>query len=305
MIPISEPLWNSLCDIVRPYKVAEGEIEEIRVSFSLEKPGITASVKKPFPEIEHQDYDEQFSEIEHQDYDEYPKNKTVTFREPPAPRIKKGIVETLFKNVKNTPPSTSLGIENIIIRPEGIHVFYEIYKTGVDNFEPSLYKELADALVDENYLDKPGDFAGGNLSMYETEEEYIQGGDEGKYELDGTLYRFTRQPYKYWSAGRDTDYPTNIEEWAEFASNSEEEKERKLKKDKYRVHFHPSGIRVDENNSLVQIFKKVEKEFFDEITFTQNIKSFSLRDLYVGEGIYYFKGDFTVQSDEQLGLLQP
>lgn len=318
MIEISDSTWETLCDIVRPYMEAEGEIEEVGISFESKRSGLTATVTKPVVGVDvdwtgdsdeetEGDTDEEIpeppfeTELEDIDEEDIPRNGEVTFYEPPAPQIRQAMVADLLDHVRQTPPAVSIGIRRIIVTEEGINTYYELRRAGMDTGSNSLYETLAEALHEEEYLDSPDNFGGGTLNMYEQSEEFRFSG-EGKYRVDGTLYRLTEEPYKYWSAGPDEDYPTDIEEWAEFASDNEVDKKRQLEKDQYRIHFHPSGFGVGESNSLVGFFRTAEDEFFKGVEFTSSVEDEGLGEVFVGDGVYYMTGGFKIDSDRRVEL---
>lgn len=260
MIETPDEIWMQLVHKLEPSTHTVDEIEE--VSVSLRNGGITARTKTPLntesnhsneKSIDPEEIDPEDIEI---DESEIETNEEVFIYEDFGIEIK-SIVENRIEDVVNsTPPLCNTEITRVTVNEDQINAVLSL-KTTVSTEDTDLYHRLSQILSEQDDIESSDKFGYGVIDgVYRIDEDSI--GSTG-WEFDGTLNRLTDEPYKYWSSGKDTDYPTNMEEWAEFASETEAEKEQKLRRDQTPIHFHPMKRGLAEDHPYIEWFKDAEE----------------------------------------------
>lgn len=243
-------IWRMLKSKLEPATDAEGDIEEITVRFK--NGGLKARTTKPF--VKHPFSPSSNENEGEEESDE--ENTEVFIRNEKVHKIKSSVCEVIDNTIIETPVMSSLNIDKVIVKEDIMHpvITLEHLDYNID----WIMSDLSDALVETNFIDSPEELAYGCIDRCGYNEE------KNVWSIDGTMYRYTDEPYKYWSAGSDTDFPTNMDEWFEFVSDSEREKEIVKNRDVRMVHFHPARYRAEESDPLVKWYKKVSKFIQDK-----------------------------------------
>lgn len=235
-------IWEKLSSEVEPYTVAEGDIKSISISFK--EGGVVATTLDPMPTV---DQDEDFPSAE--DVDEIPENESVFIYEDYGVKLKKMILEEYHTKFDNS-EIVEHEIVNTTVTKESIETSCRFSVTLEPDESQYVYDGLAEGLVANGEIDNKSDFAFGTIRRaYYTEDGLLEDG----WEFDGTIYRYTDEPYEWWSE------PENIEEWADFVSDSEREREHELNKERYIVHQHPTEHGLDDSNSYIKWFKDTQE----------------------------------------------
>jgi hypothetical protein len=262
-------IWDFLVEKLKPATVDDSPIKSIGIN--IREGGIMATTLEPTPTYDYNYIDEDF-DIEECDISEmqsklkkeeeemqenpekYPENESVFIYEQIGNDIKQKIMERLSKSVSSTPTLSSTEYIRGTVTEDKMSAVFEISHHSNEEW---IKKELGEILTEQGHIDKPDELAYGtidNVYSNERSESSFSG-----WEFDGTLYRYTDAPFEYWSKGQNSEYPTNMAEWEEFASESEIEKSIVKNRDKHIIHFHPMEHQLNEDHPLIQWFKKVEE----------------------------------------------
>ena len=288
---IEKATWNKLCEKLAPSTKASGEIEKVVVK--LRNGGIVATTCEPRPSIEDVSFDESQEppfESNSGEESEIEQNEEVFIYEDFGIEIKTLIDDCLESAIRDTPVNCSVEFRRAILDDEYIRPVFRV-NVGLSSNKTNLYTELADALVANERIDSRQEFAYGSIDKcwYNDGE---RGFTEG-WEFDGTLYRYTQEPYRWWSEGPDTDEPSDMDAWAEFASETESEREQVRNRDRHVVHFHPMERGLSKDNSYVQWFNKAEDILYDKIELSGSEESFRLNSVRLDESGVNLEGSLT------------
>lgn len=279
-------VWNELTDVLEPVTVAEGEIESIRVSVC--NGGVKVKTAEPIPtpdyeqdigdfdpeEDDPQEHIEKFREQREEiDPEDMPENEEIQLYDDFGIQLKQLILDRVEDSVVNTPTLASVSVTRCTVTEDNISPVVTL--TNRTNRDTEVKDELATALVEAGSLESEEKLAYGRIdSVYYNDGEI---GDDG-WEFDGTLYKYTDKPYDYWEKGADTDYPRDMDEWAEFASETEGRKQHILEKDTHVVHFHPMKRGLSDDNPLIQWHKSVRDKALSNYEFNNDV----VEDKYLG-----------------------
>lgn len=258
-----EDLWSKLTEKLGP---STNTVDNIKsVSVKTRTGGIVArTIRGPDQDIEvESDENESPSSLEEieqslketrEEIEDIETNEDVFIYEEFGLRLKGMIERKVEEVVENTPALTEYDIRRATVTQESITpVVY--MSTQVPTSETDLYERLSNILYKQDNIDSPHRFSHGTIdSVYYSESGFSEG-----WNFDGTLHRLTKEPYKYWSDSSDTDYPTNMEEWAEFASDSESSREQTLNREDHLIHFHPMERGLSEDHPYITWFNDAEE----------------------------------------------
>jgi hypothetical protein len=249
-------VWEKLSSEVEPSTVADGEIETISVSFK--EGGMTATTVEPIPDINTSSEDG-FPSAEN--IDEIPENESVFIFDDYALELKERILENYHSKFENS-DLLEYEIVNINVTKDTITAVCRFSISLVEDEAEELYGELADALVENGEINNSDEFAFGTIDKaHYTGDEFIEKG----WEFDGTVYQYTDEPYNWWAE------PDNIEEWAEFVSDTEIGRQQELNRDEYVVHLHPSEYGLDESNSYIEWWKDAKESLRERVNCTEKL----------------------------------
>jgi hypothetical protein len=287
-------IWESLVDKVKPATIPEEPIESIGVS--IQEGGIKAVTLDPIPTYDFDHIDEEIdikqddiselqrkldkeSENMEENPEDYPENEEVFIYEDLGTDIKGMIMERLSDALLDAPVLSSCEFVRCTVTEEEISAVFELSYHIDKNW---IKDDLAEILADEGRIDSSSDLAYGSIDTVYCSDSDIS--SFSGWTFDGTLYRYTETPFEYWSAGRDTDYPTNMDEWVEFVSESKEEKAVAKNRDKHVIHFHPMKNQLDEDDPYIQWFKRVEELSMEKYEVDEElIHSFKLSGVSVDD----------------------
>lgn len=272
-------IWNELTDVLEPVTVAEGEIESVRVSVC--NGGVKVRTSEPIPtpdyeqdisdfdpeEDDPQEHIKEFRERREEiDPEDMPENEEIQLYNDFAIQLKQLILDRVEDAIVDTPHLSSVSVTRCTVTEENMSPVVTL--TSRVNGDTEVKDELATALVDTDTIEKAGKLAYGSVdSVYYSDDQI---GDDG-WRFDGTLYKYTDEPYDYWAKGSDTDYPRNMDEWAEFASETEGRKQHILEKETHAVHFHPMKRGLPDDNPLIQWYKSVQDKALSRYDFNNDV----------------------------------
>lgn len=277
-------VWENLVEKVSPVTVSDDPIE--RIIIHLEQGGVkaTASIPNSFntksqnnvqPEEQKANESMKFekSDVEEEDYE---RNGSVFIYEDFGIEIKQKILEALSDAIVDASIPFSYNLVRCTVTKETINPVFEISHRTSENW---IKDDLAEVLSEEGRIDKKPDLAFGRIdNVYKSEGLGFNDEDSEGWEFDGTLYRYTHKPFEYWSQ------PDNMNEWVDFASDSEDTKQVVRDRDEHLVHFHPMKHQLDDNHPYIQWFKKVEHHSVSEYTLDyETVESFKLAEVSVDD----------------------
>lgn len=270
----SDELWERLCDILEPATVSDEEIRTIRAYptkrgmnyginvETLDPDGFSAqeneSSESSSPtDVEFDSALKETEDIEH--------NESLFIHEEPAPTLIRLMYKSLESAVIDSPTFCSIRPDNyspIIIREDETVFRFNISVTSIGRDE--LFTKLGNLMADMDYIKNPNLLASATIdSIYETQDSEF--GQDG-WHIDGTAYRYTKEPYDYWSEGANNESPVNMEEWVEFSAETEAQANLVRDRDMHAIHFHPRNDGLDENHSLVQWLTEAEERLTHKFT---------------------------------------
>lgn len=168
--------------------------------------------------------------------------------------LKHLILQTVTNSV-NIPDSTdTYTIQGSILTEDSLKTVVDFSKR-ISTDKNSLFDELESILSKEGDLKPNERLSHGNINqVYYVDNELDTG-----WKFDGTIYRLTDKPYNYWAKGPETNYPTNMEEWYEFASETESEKKQVKNRDTYPIHFHPMKRDLHRSHPYIEWYHNIEQ----------------------------------------------
>lgn len=276
-----EGVWNDITEILDPVTVAEGEIESVRLTVC--NGGVNAKTAEPIPTP---DYDSDVGEFDPEEDDpqehieklqertkditeeDLPENEEIKLYNDFGVYLKNLIFDRLEEAVISTPPRSSCSVVRCTVTEDSISPVVTL-KNRV-NGESWVKDDLATALDESGRIESEEKLAYGTVDSVYYDDGYHLSDDEG-WRFDGTLYKYTDEPFDYWSEGHDSDYPTNMEEWAEFASDTEGRKEHILNKETHAVHFHPMERGLSDDNPLIEWFMDVQDDALSRYVFDESL----------------------------------
>lgn len=254
-INIDSEVWEALCEVMRPTVESDGLIESIR--FSSYSPKLKLTVDSPRPSFESGN-----------------QNESLTVHDSISKQIAVDINTWLSESVSETSQFCNTEFRTGVITESGILPFFDV--TVLLPERTHLYESLPKTLVDLGYINECTEFAYGIIDTC-----HYDSIDDG-WRVDGTLYKYTDEPYTYWSRGSNDNYPENMDEWVDFAGETDAEKRQIRNKDRHLIHFHPTEINVDEENSLVKWFNDSEDAIKSHVSLTNTGNTlFELREISV------------------------
>lgn len=273
-------VWDDITDVLNPVTVAEGEIESVRVSIC--NGGVRAKTAEPIPTPDYgsdigdfdpekddaQEHIEEFREQRRElSEEDMPENEELLLYDELGLYLKDLIMGSVEEAVVDTPTLSSLSVTRCTITEDKISPIVTI--SNQVRGDEQVKSELAEVLANCDIIESSDKLAYGVVdSVYELDSGY-DSGDGWKF--DGTLYKYTDEPYSYWSEGSDSDYPDNMSEWAEFASDTEGRKQHILSRDTHVVHFHPMKTGLSDDHALIQWFDDVRSKAFSECKFEDSV----------------------------------
>jgi hypothetical protein len=282
----SDEVWEQLCDILEPATVSDDEIRMVR-AYPTKRGmnyGINLETIEPdaFSVRESESSDEPPSP-EDIDFDSVPEetedienNESLFIHEEPAPTLIKLMYESLESAIIDTPTFCNIQPNNyspIVIQEDETEFGFDISITSIGRDE--LFTELRDLMADMDYIENPSFLASATIdSIYETQNSEF--GQDG-WHIDGTAYRYTKEPYEYWSKSADNESPVNMDEWVEFSAETEAQANLVRNRDMHAIHFHPRNDGLDNNHPLVQWLTKAEERLYEK--FTLECKEMSLSEV--------------------------
>lgn len=295
-----EDIWSKLTEKLDPSTHTVDNIKS--VSVKTRTGGVVArTIRGPDQEIvsesDEDDSPSSLEEIEQsleearEEIEDIKTNEDVFIYEEFGLSLKSMIERKVEEVVESTPALTECDIRRVTVTEESIiPVVY--MSTQVPTSETDLYDRLSEILYEEDEIDSPDEFSHGAIdSVYYTDSGFSEG-----WEFDGTLYRLTKEPYKYWSEGPDTDYPTNMEEWAEFASDSESSKEQTLNRDDHLIHFHPMARGLSEDHPYIDWFNDAEELAEDKFEVDKDeVRDLSLSTVDIDEKTVYLEVSLVIE----------
>lgn len=237
---INKNTWLSLCEILEPTVDQEENIESIHAELS--NHGIIAHVDEP----------RDLSNIE-EEYD------SITIYEQVGLEIHKKVKNRLKTVISNTPDVCSVDLRHLVINKDHIHIVCEI-SHSVQEDEYNIFAKVTEIMEEyEGFIDSADDIAYGSINAHKSPNE------NDLWDFDGTVYKFTDEPYKYWSKGPDTDQPQNMDEWIDFVAENKNNRAVVKNRDNHTVHFHPSKFNIDYDHpyidNWIEINNKVKEQF--------------------------------------------
>lgn len=178
--------------------------------------------------------------------------------------VKQYILSTVDDLMHENSSKLDYNIYRIIVTPDsGLTIC--VHFTSKTRTE-WIFQDLSEALVESKDIEDSSELAYGSITQVHENTNPDSELYEG-WRFDGTLYKYTQTPYDYWKSSSEESYPENMKEWAEFASDSKEEEQFILNKDKHVVHFHPSKYNLSALHPLIQWWHKVEEYSKDQYSF--------------------------------------
>lgn len=254
-------IWNRLCEILEPATVSEKNIQRIIAFPNKGTLTVKTVVPSAFDTTQQQEPSEGIFEQDETGFSlpdselEVETNKELSIHEYPAPTL----LNALYKAQENAVVSTSRFCSIKPDKPRAMSIteeqtdfLFQISSSYPERHE--LFDRLADVFEEMGYIEAPDELASGTVNQfYHTDESHI--GQEG-WETDGTAYRYTDEPYEYWNG---SEKPRDIDEWVEFASETEAKAELIRSRDTHRIHFHPSKWGLREDHPLVEYMHEAER----------------------------------------------
>lgn len=258
-------MWSALVKKVEPSTIADGDIEE--VALKVRNGGVVASTIKPYPSIDTNidesltNTDKKLEEVESlfSEEDKIPENGQIFLYEELGIKLKSYINGVIENAIISTPTLSDIQVERAIATEKDITVVLNISFELKSNY----FDKLSKVLTQLEYIDNPEKLAYGNMDgLYYNDGDNVV--NEG-WEISGTLYKYNNEPYKIWSESPESNYPSNMDEWLEFATDSSYEKEHIRDRDNLVTHFHIDEYGLEQDSLLVQLYRDVEKEALDMI----------------------------------------
>lgn len=254
---VDKKTWSSLCEILEPTVDDDQEIESVRAELS--NNGIIAEVDKP----------RDFSNIEDIQED----NRDVMIYEDVGLKIHRKVKDRLKKAIKNTPTVCNINMRRLIIDNNNINIVCNVSYSTQEQ-EHNIFDKYSKLFEEnEDFIDNSEEIAYGSINAHESPS------DEGLWDFDGTVYKYTDEPYKYWSKGPDTDQPRDMDEWIDFVAENKDEEVIVRNRDEHTIHFHPSKFSIENKHpyisNWIEINNKIKKEFS-----INSYNSFKLRKVH-------------------------
>lgn len=248
----AEKTWSKLCEILEPTVDDEESIEKIRANISTF--GITAEVEKP----------RDLSNIE--------EDNKIAIYEDVGLEIHKVVKNRVNTVINDIPPACSVKLRRIIIDKDNMHIVCNI-SYSVRESDYNIFANYSDLISSkEEFVESPDKIAYGKINANKSPSS------EGLWDFDGTINKYTNEPYNYWSKGQDTDEPRDIEEWIDFVAEDKGEKIIERNRDEYTVHFHPTKFNIKRNHPYINTWLEIQ----DDITSKFDIdeyRSLKLRNI--------------------------
>lgn len=241
---ISDKEWESLKSYVNPVTYNQNNINS--VSLSMKQGGIEAFANTQV--LDRSSENKISGEEVKQRLEQIQDNESVFIYGSLGEKFRQRITEDIESAIQNTPVKSKLELDECLITEEEIEISITIKHRVINTGETNLYSELARASYLNGDIDDEEDFAYGvvdNCCQIDDESS----GENNKWNFDGTLYRFTEEPYDFWSE------PDNMEEWLDFVSDSEGSRKSEMERDRYTVHYHPAKFRISNNNPYIKWFR--------------------------------------------------
>lgn len=269
---LSDSEWEELTDRLNPITVSDDPIEEI--SLTVKSGGVMAETVLP-SSYSNIDFDESVEDIE--DMDE---NEQTLLYDDFGIQLKNKIMDTVESAFTRTPTNASITVSRCIIRENEVQLQCSIIHR-IKAEEASIFEELAEACVSNEHLDNVDDLAYGTITQcfHETDDNESFDG----WRFDGTLYRYTDTPYEYWKS------PSNMEEWVDFAADSDGMKEVVKNRKNHVVHFHPTGYGLKSTNPYIEWYQKVRTISERQFDVSDRVKKVYLSEVSVDKSRIRFK----------------
>lgn len=254
---INEKTWSRLCEILEPTIDDDEYIETIRAELS--NNGIIAEVEKPID----------ISNIE----DIQEKDKDIMIYEDVGLKVHRRVKDRLKKAIKNTPTVCNIDIRRLIIDKDNINIVCNVtYSTQEEKYNIfDKYSKLFE--VNEDFVDRADEIAYGSIDAHKSPS------DENLWDFDGTVYKFTDEPYNYWSKGSNTDQPRDMDEWIDFVAENKDEEEIVKNRDEHTVHFHPSKFSLKNEHEYISNWVKINNNVKKRFSI-KSYNSFKLRKIH-------------------------
>lgn len=266
---LSDVEWNDLTTRLRPVTVSDEEIEEVILDVT--NGGINARTSIP----------SSYSDINSEtNIDEATENEEIFLFDDLGIDIKNKILKLLDSAFTKTPINSSVDLVRCIAHEDELRVVCSITHR-LNSDECSAFDELAVACVENRDLEHESQLAYGTIDSFwraSHESEKFDG-----WNFDGTLYKYTDEPYKLWSGPKDMD------EWAKFAADSEAMESVLTEREKHVVHFHPMAKGIDSTNSYVKWFKKMDNISSQQFDVSDRVTKVNLSEISVDKSSVVFR----------------
>lgn len=249
---VPDGIWDHIYARIRLVLKESVDEDSMRIRFELHSGGIKATI--PSHLVDRDINDEQSNE----DY-------TVTIATDLAYELHSEIYKHVEDSLIDTPNNSSINYYYFVLSKNELQMTILLTMPELMR-ESTLYTELSEILAEENVVDSTDAFSHAVIDTCHKNAKELWDDDFETWRFDGTVYFHTDKPYKYWSKGEDNDFPRDMREWYEFASEDNVDKTLlQTQNEQFRVHKHPTKWRIKRDHPYIEWYTKCKSRAMDKI----------------------------------------